>query len=313
MDDHDIEKHPDLMNPDWQRYAEKEAWTGLRRGRSRTRWRKRVTITAVALVVLAAAGFAIHRWGRPSSAANPGGPVLAVATTTAPSDLPDYGRVERSRPFDKTPAQNWAEGIAGLTVPPATKVGSFSAQQVGQAQDQVKQAVTVAQFDTTPDTPAKYAALFAADAKADIQADAKSYLTIPADGYPLLPVRPRMRGKLTVAPGKEGELVLHVAYVVAYAFDPGDHAITGPGDLEPFVRVDADYVLRSGPEWNSASRGLWVDHIESYITSAACDSTKTGRLKPAFAEPDFVGPSLTLDPGEFDPAKPIPTKSNCGE
>ncbi|QRP50928.1 hypothetical protein I6J71_22855 [Amycolatopsis sp. FDAARGOS 1241] len=325
MDEHGIENHPDLMDPDWQRHAEKEAWIGLRRSRRRARLRKRVTISAAVLVGLAAAGCAFYAWGRATSEQYPGTPAAVAGgstspavttTTTAPTDLPLDAHVDLSRPFDDTPAQNWAEGIAGLTIPPAKAVGSFSAQQVGHAEDEVKQAITVAQFDQ--DTleghkSAGYVGLFAPDAKADIQAHAQDYLTFLADGYHLLPVAPRMTGTMTARPGKSGELVLHVAYVVAYAFEPGTHVIYGPADLEPFVRVDADYTVRSGAHWDPSSRGLWLDQMNSYFTSIACTASKANRLAPAFSEPDFAGPSLTAEPGQFDPKKPIPTKGNCGD
>ncbi|MFI5613454.1 hypothetical protein [Amycolatopsis sp. NPDC051903] len=325
VDEHGIENHPDLMDPDWQRHAEKEAWIGLRRSRRRAHLRKRVTISAAVLVGLAAAGFAFYTWGRATSEQYSGAPAAAAAgstssvvttTATAPTDLPLAAHVDLTRPFDGTPAQNWAEGIAGLSIPPAKPAGSFSAQQVGQAEDEVKRAITLAQFDQ--DTleghkSAGYTALFAPDARADLQAHADSYVTFLADGYHLLPVQPRMTGTMTTRAGKTGELVVHVAYVVAYAFDPGTRVIYGPADLEPFVRVDADYVVRSGSHWDPKSRGLWLDRLNSYFTSIACTASKTDRLAPAFSEPDFGAPSLTEDPGQFDPSKPIPTKGNCGD
>jgi hypothetical protein len=324
VDEHGIENHPDLMDPDWQRHAEREAWIDLARSRRREGRRKHLRTSAVVLVVLAAVGVAFYLWGQSASAPSPGGsesnadghnPVsAAVPTTTAPTDLPNAAHVDLSRPFDNTPAQNWAEGIAGLTVAPPAKIGSFSAQQVGRAQDQVKQAISVAQFDPEVlqgHNPAGYAGLFAPDARADIQAHAQNYLLYLADGYHLLPVRPRMTGTMTVQPGKAGELLIHATYVVAYAFDPGTHPIYGPGDLEPFVRVDADYVVRSGSSWDPASRGLWADRISSYLTSVACGTTKDVQLKPAFSEQNYTATSLAPEPGRFDPAKPMPTEDNC--
>ncbi|MEU4672931.1 hypothetical protein AB0F91_34455 [Amycolatopsis sp. NPDC023774] len=318
MDEYDIENHPDLMDPDWRRHAEKEAWVDLRRSRGRVRWRKRLTTAAVAVVVVAGAGVAFYVWGTStaehSTDAVVGAPASATVATTeaAPTELPDEGHVDLTRPFVDTPAQNWAEGIAGLTVPAAAKVGTFSAKQVGQAEDQVKQAISVAQFD--PDTlvhhnPAKYVGLIAPAERPDVQASPEGHVIYLADGYHLLPVQPRMTGSMTVKPGKAGELLIHTSYVVAYAFDPGDHPVDGPADLEPFVRVDADYAVRSGSHWQASSRGLWVDHFSSYFASVAC--TDDERLTPAFSSRDYAATSVSPEPGRFDPSKPMPTQDNC--
>ncbi|WP_406629933.1 hypothetical protein [Amycolatopsis sp. WGS_07] len=313
VDEHDIESHPDLMDPDWQRHAEKEAWTGLRRQHRRARWRRRVVIGAAVVVVAAAAG--VYVWQRGTRPEEIAGPASAPATTApAPTDLPASAKVDLTRPFDNTPARNWAEGIAGLTVPAPAKVGSFSAKQVGDAQEQVKHAIAVAHFDRNTiegHRPDAYIGLFAPDARAELQANPTAYVVYLADGTRLLPVPPRMTGTMTVRPGEAGELVLHVTYVVAYAFDPGNRGVEGPADLEPFVRVEADYIVRGGNAWEPGSRGLWLGDFRGFYTSVSCDDQKAGRLGPAFHDPTFTGPSLTPQPGQFDPAKPVPEKGNC--
>ncbi|MGW7535080.1 hypothetical protein [Amycolatopsis sp. NPDC054798] len=318
MDEHNIERHPDLMDPEWERHAEKEAWTGLRRQRGRARRRKLVTIGAAAVVVVAAAGFYLWKQGtRPEEITGNSPAVPAPATTApAPTDLPYSGHVDLTRPFAGTPAQNWPEGIAGLAIPAPAKVGSFSAKQVEAAQEQVKHAVEVAQFDPgvlEGHHPDGYIGLFAPDARADLRTNPQDFVVYLEDGYRLLPVRPKMTGKMTVAPGEAGELNVHVSYVVAYAFDPGHHVIEGPGDLEPFVRVGADYIVRSGSAWEQGSRGLWMNKFEAFFTSVSCDALKNRQLGPEFADPNFTGPSLTAEPGQFDPDKPVPAKGNCRE
>ncbi|WP_134734037.1 hypothetical protein [Amycolatopsis nivea] len=319
MDEHDIESHPDLMDPDWQRHAEKEAWTGLRRGRRRARRRRLAAIWGAVVIVVAAAGFYLWKQGTRAeevAGSTPAAPALTTTTAPAPTDLPDSGHVDLTRPFLDTPAQNWPEGIAGLKIPAPAKVGTFSAKQVGEAQEQVKHAVEIAQFD--PDTqvgrhPSGYVGLFAPDARKDLEAHVQGYVTYFAEGYHLLPVPPRMTGRMTVRPGASGELTVHVSYVVAYAFDPGSRVVYGPADLEPFVRVDRDYVLRSGPRWAPGSRGLWTGDGGGFYTSIACRTGNPEDLAPAFSDPDYGGPSMSRAPGQFDPDKPLPTKGNCGE
>ncbi|PKV95738.1 hypothetical protein ATK30_6666 [Amycolatopsis echigonensis] len=318
MDEHNIENHPDLMDPDWRRHAEKEAWTGLRRQRRRARRRRWLTISAAVVIVVAAAGFYLWKQGtRPEEIAG-NTPSVPAATTTAPAptDLPDSAPVDLTRPFEKTPAQNWPEGIAGLTIPAPAKVGSFSAKQVGDAQEQVKHAVEVAQFDKDVlegHHPDGYIGLFAPDQRADLQAHVRHYAIYLAEGYHLLPVQPRMTGKMTVRPGETGELMVHVSYVVAYAFDPGSRVVEGPADLDPFVRVDTDYIVRSGSGWAPGDRGLWTGAGGSFFTSVACRTAESEDLAPAFSDPNYDAPSVSREPGEFDPDKPLPTKGNCKE
>ncbi|WP_043840177.1 MULTISPECIES: hypothetical protein [unclassified Amycolatopsis] len=318
MDEHDIESHPDLMDPDWQRHAEKEAWTGLRRGRRRARQRRLAAIWGAVVIVVAAAGFYLWKQGASPEDVAGSTPAAPVPTTTAPAptDLPDSGHVDLTWPFLNTPAQNWPEGIAGLKIPAPAKAGSFSAKQVGAAQEQVKHAVEVAQFDKNVlegHHPEAFLGLFAPDARAGLQADLQSYAVYLEEGYHLLPVQPRMTGKMTLRPGEAGELYLHVSYVVAYAFDPGSRPVEGPGDPEPFVRTDADYIVRSGSAWAPGSRGLWMGETGGYSTEVSCVAAKKLLLAPAFADPDFTGPSLKPDPGQFDPEKPAPVKGNCKE
>ncbi|KAA9158566.1 hypothetical protein FPZ12_022250 [Amycolatopsis acidicola] len=303
--------HPELLDPDWQRHAEKEAWVDYRKNRAKARRGRRLTIIAAVLVVLAGGGYAFVQWGRSTSEhydpASSGGDGGAGVTTTppAPTTLPDYARVDLSHPFDNTPAQAWKEGIAGLTIPPAAKTGSFSAQQVGSALDKVRHAIETATLDpevTQQHNIEKYAKLLAPGARADVRAKPGSYTVQIADGFRLLPVSPRVNGTLTVSAGRAGELLVHADYLVAYAFDPGSERVQGPGDIEPFLRYQQDYALDSG--------ALWLDGSHRYFLDVACGAGAEDKVAPAFSE-QLVVSSLPGEPGQFDPAQPMPTGENC--
>lgn len=318
--------HPDLRDPDWQRHAEKEAWIDLRRSRRRSRRGRRLAISAVVLVVVAGGAFGLYRWGKSTTEQYSGGPAnapgLRVTTTNtapAPTDLPTWGAVEMSRPFADTPAQNWAEGVAGLTTPPPGKVG---AQQTAAALDSVKQLITAAALDH--DTleahhADHYLALLAPDARADIRpvvngpdkVAASSHVTFLADGYHLLPAAPRMTGNLTMHPGKPGELVVHASYVIAYAFDPGSQPVSGPADIEPFQRVEADYVLRTGSTFAKSSTGLWPGASSFSQYAMGCAAAKAGFLAPAFSDRQYGVAAASVEPGAFDPDQPMPTQNDC--
>ncbi|HVW41223.1 MAG TPA: hypothetical protein VHC18_07730 [Amycolatopsis sp.] len=325
MDDDGIEDHPDLLDPDWQRHAEKEAWIDLRKARRRTKRGKRIVVPLTVLVVLAGAGYGVYRWGKTTSDQYTGDkPAVAAPTTTAPSDLPMWGHVDLTHPFNDTPAQAWAEGIAGLTTPPPGKVGAFGAQQTAAAIEQVKQAISAAALDpvTLVDhRPDRYLSLFAPDDRDQMRADLTSpdatraarWVDLVAGGYHLLPVAPRMNGNITLKPGAAGELVVHVTYVAAYAFDPGDTPVSGPADLVAFQREDDDYVLRTSPPFSKSSAGLWRDSSSGYDYSVACDAANKGYLAPLFSN-RYGGTDTTtaIEPGMFDPDQPPPTgPGNC--
>ncbi|WP_245783252.1 hypothetical protein [Amycolatopsis sacchari] len=310
VDEQDIENHPDLRDPDWQRHAVKEAWVDYRRDRRRAKLGKRLAITAVVAVVLAGAGVAFYYWGKThaetAADATSGG---GTSTTTAPSVIPEFARVDLSHPFDKTPAQNWREGIEGVTFPAAVKVGGFSEKQVATALDQVKQAIVLTSLDADVlqgHRPDKFLALLAPDIRDQVRTDADRYLTYLTIDPPLLPVPARMSGAVTMTPRGQQELVLHVDYVTAYAFDPGSRTITSPGDMEPFIRVQADFVAERGEKY------LYLENRGGYYSNIACEASKRNLIAPSFTEPDFAGPSLTQEPGQYDPTKPLPTEDNCG-
>lgn len=46
MDDEDrrMETHPDLLNPDWQKYAERDAWLGAKKDLKKRRKREQRTV-----------------------------------------------------------------------------------------------------------------------------------------------------------------------------------------------------------------------------------------------------------------------------
>ncbi|WAL64094.1 hypothetical protein ORV05_24325 [Amycolatopsis cynarae] len=328
MDEYDIESHPDLQDPEWQRRAMKTAREELRRRQRRTGRGRRLALTAVVLAVLAGGGFAFYRWGVATSdhysgkSSQPAPSRAGTTTAPAPSDLPYWGAVDLSHPFDHTPAQNWGQGLAGLAVPQATQVGTFSEKQVSDALTQVLHAIDLAFLD--PDVLSahhtdRYLAGLAPSARdwltpyltGSDRSHALSYVTLLADGYHLLPVLPRMNGTLTSRAGRRGELVVHASFVVAYAFDPGNRTVSGPGDMEPFVRVEGDYTVRSAGEFTKNDSGLWPDGNHLYLTAAACRASDEGFLAPAFSERSVAVTSATPEPGEFDPNQPMPTQDTC--
>ncbi|WP_158880699.1 hypothetical protein [Amycolatopsis anabasis] len=321
MDDRSIENHPDLLDPEWRKHAEKEAWTEARRYR-RPNYKRRVLWTFLGLVVLAAAGAGWYWLGpKPQNASD------AAAPPAAPTTLAQFAKVDLAKPFANTPAVQWADSADALETPAATPVGSFTAQQVGDAIAKVKQVINLGHLDRRTleghDT-ASYLALLSPDERDHLRQllakpdknEAGYYVTHIADGFRLLPAGPKINGKLTVRPGdQKGELVVHAAFVTAYAFHTDNpERLSGPGEIVAFHRLDLDYVLRDASEFAKRSVGLALGAGSGSTFSMACGPAKTGYLAPLYSESTRpAGPEPTTDEAaQYDINKPMPTEDTCG-
>lgn len=330
MDENSIENHPDLMDPDWQRHAEKEAWTELRATRRRAKRGKRLAWTAVLLAGALAAGVGIYRSGKAANGDH-GVPLPANAlagsraSSTAPSVLPEFAKVDLTHPFDDTPAQSWADSADALTTPAAAQIGTFSAAGVQAAYDQVKKVIKVAKLDRKMleghDTSTYLALLSPSeqDRVRPIVTDRSTnkfanYVTLLADGFHLLAAGPKINGRLSAQPGKyRGELVVHAEYVVGYAFDPGSYRpITSPTTIDAFQRVTEDYLIQTSPPYEKREAGLMLSSAEMATYSMACGPAKAGYLAPFYSEQSVGrGENGSDEPKMFDLNAPMPTTDSC--
>ncbi|MEW2500940.1 hypothetical protein AB0878_10700 [Amycolatopsis sp. NPDC047767] len=319
MEEEDLlDSHPDLVDPEWRRRAEAGARAGARKDRRRARTRRAplrrprgrwwgATLVLLVLGVTVAAIVLVGSQPKAESAA----PNPTAVPVVAPVDL--------ARPYDRTPAQNWSKGFDGI----ATAAAEPGA--VTEAYAQVKRAIFAARLEpavVTGHDPRAFLAQLAPDARPWIASNVAEhgkgllpYVTEIADGYRLLDAGPRIFGTLTAHPGaKPGELAVDAKYVVAYAFDdPHPADLTGPAEIVSFVRVDENYVLRSGTGFSKTSQGLWIDGEHSGFSSVGCAAAKTGFLAPGYANPP-VGPAPTGGrdaPGYYDPKYPVPTLDGC--
>jgi hypothetical protein len=334
MDDRSIETHPDLMDPDWQKHAEREAWTEVRRTRRRSKrggigkpalW---VTLGLVVLVGAAVVVNLVRARGANGGFAAGTAPATAAKTTptTAPSVLPQVAAVDLTQPFANTPAALWKDGTAGFSIPASAAVGSFSAKQVADAYSQVTQAVARAHLERKTleghDTTAFLTSLAPNEAnrvkvildKPD-KVDAGGFVTLVADGFHLLPTGPRLNGRLSAQPGAEkSELNIHAEYVIAYGFDtahPDD--LTSPADIVAFFREDETYTLRTGSRWYQADQGLsFGDSVGGETFSMACGAAKAGYLAPSYSERVMSrGPDGHDETAVYDLDKPVDLTDSC--
>jgi hypothetical protein len=239
-----------------------------------------------------------------------------VADGTQP--IRSVAQLDLAQPFASTPAADWANGAAGITAPEAEAVGGFSAGQVAEATDRVRDALIASRIDTrmlAQHDPAGYLGLLAPDARRQLEPlfadgrepEVQSLVSMVAAGTELLPVAPKVSGSMSVQAGDPGELVVHTNYVYAYAFRP-----QGPTRLIVVVRADVDYVLRDGDRWTPSSRGLWFGDASGFGYSIGCDAYRKGFLAPVVAEPSVTTPSDDHEPNMFfDPTAPLPAAGGC--
>ncbi|MEV6640415.1 hypothetical protein [Amycolatopsis sp. NPDC051371] len=324
-DDNLLDSHPDLMDPEWRKHAQTDAWLGAKKDRKqfrkqqRSRPRKpgrRWWVFGVLVAILAVITTAIVLVGRRPPARE------AVPETPNPTQVAQFAHVDLARPYANTPAQDWPKGLDGITAAPA---GTAEAD----AYAKVKQAISAARLDPavlTGHDPKAFLALVAPDLRDQLTpvfarkpakgvASFDSYVTEIADGYHLLDAGPRTFGTLASHPGaKAGELVVDAKYVIAYAFDNvHPEGLTSPAEIVSFLRVDETYVLRSGKNFAKSSYGLWLEGGQSAFSAVGCAAAKDGYLAPGYANPQS-GPNTGDDqdaPGYYDPQYPVPNLDGC--
>src|SRR5690606_27273644 len=181
----------------------------------------------------------------------------------APSGTPTPGGAETASPFAGTPAEHFAEGEAGIVLPAAEPVGDFTAEEVAEALEQVRQALIAARLDETmlvDHNPEKFLSLLAPDHQVGRRlefdtGEFASYATQIAPGVELAPVPPRVHGTITydaeVVQGGDQVIRVETQFVWVYGLSRKHE--------QPVlvVRDILDWRVR-GEVWLESSRGLWL-------------------------------------------------------
>ncbi|MEU6545552.1 hypothetical protein [Streptomyces sp. NPDC046859] len=253
----------------------------------------------------------------PDTAAASPLPAETAAPTAAPGAAdPDTPTV--ARPFAGSPAERWADGEAGITLPAATPVGTLTKAQVAQALRQTRRLLVDANLD-----PATLRGERPETAFDVIEPRQKELLDLLTTGLrkpdkkhdPLWmfsrfdPSEMRLagdvvktRGRMTFKEGEDASVAVHADYTFVY----------------PLVREGSDEVARtivrrvldvrlSDPTRYQVTPGkIVVKHFDQEIGNSACD-LYDGYLHPRFdsAEPTGAPPTgPTTDP--YDRSKGIP-------
>ena len=275
-----------------------------------------VLLTAILVAALYFAGTYEYDGSVPQ---NRGGTEPSASQASAPG-----GPVDVAHPFTRTPAADWADGAAGIVAPPAVAVGGFTAEQVAAATERTRQALVASRIEPAmvvahrpdaylsqlaPDAAEQLTPLFAPGQETQVQA----LVSLVSDRHTLLPVPPKVSGRMWVEPGDVDELVVHTSYVFSYAFAVSDvSSLADVMDMVVVVRADVDYVQRFGPRWSEGSQGLWYDHADGYGYSIGCAEYRLGFLAPALNE--RVATEQTTRPDRstyFDPNAPVAAQNGC--
>ena len=207
----------------------------------------------------------------------------------APSGTPTPGGAATASPFAGTPAEHFAEGEAGIVLPAAEPVGDFTAEEVAEALEQVRQALIAARLDETmlvDHNPEKFLSLLAPDHQVGRRlefdnGEFASYATQIAPGVELAPVPPRVHGTITYdAATVERDLQaieVTTSFVWIYALESPDHDSSG------FAVVADQHVwrMRTGDGWLQSSRGLWLSQESGHVLGAPCDALIDGFISPS--------------------------------
>lgn len=236
-------------------------------------------------------------------------------------------QVDLTDPYAGTPAANWANGEAAIVPPAAEAVGTYTATEVADAYERVRQLLVTSRLD-----PAvlqaydhnRYLALLSPEARPATTTrlstpGPESYLLVSriAPGHQLLPVQVKVTGGMWAEETRDGTLAIHTNYAFAYAFAPADLTqIKGPLDIVAVERFKSDYLYHDD-RWPQPSQGIHPGKTEAASYSIACEAHKRGELAPTYSEPHSpTEPSSATEPATneaaaFDPAQPLPKTATC--
>ncbi|HVK21873.1 MAG TPA: hypothetical protein VM677_10980 [Actinokineospora sp.] len=252
---------------------------------------RRVPIGAVVLVVAMIGLFIVTNWGVWFGGQAPA-KVIAI---------------DAAEPFAGTPAADWADGEAGVVIPPVEAIGGHTAAEVADAYQRARAVVLAAMLDPTvimgvDSEP--YLRLFAPGDRADLRAAlsdperVNGFLVRFEPGTTLLPRPPKVRGRMWAESAGAGKLLVRTRFVVAYPL----HTDSGPRVEVARLDTDLTIVGKGGP---AADRGVWLSRAEGSRSSTECDGAHS---RGALAGTG----SGVLPDALFDPDRPIEAASPCG-
>ncbi|MFG3129107.1 hypothetical protein ACGFZU_15580 [Streptomyces tendae] len=293
------------------------AWQDMNGTRSRRRRIGAVAGVALAVVLAAVAV-------RPSLVTEylPGGEQEAgtavssaplPAETARPSAAP--GRADQSggptveQPFRGSPALRWADGADAIELPEAKAVAGMSKADAELALRRTKEFLVAANLD--PDViaggqPDEALDLLDPEAQKDLLPDQRRGLREPSSEHDPVglfsrfdPAEVRLagdvvkvRGRMTLAGGKPGEITVHADYTFVYPLvkaGGGDHV------ERTIVRREITTLLLDPDRWYATPGKLAIHEYKVNMFNTAC-AVYDGYLHPVFPEDRKQAAGPSVDP-----------------
>ncbi|ATZ25043.1 hypothetical protein ACFZBM_08815 [Streptomyces lavendulae] len=256
-------------------------------------------------------------------------PAESVRPTAAPEAVyPD--RPTLKDPFRGSPALQWAEGAAGIEVPPATAVGGMTEDQVADALAKVKQFLVAANLNPATlrgERPEEALKLLDPQDE-ELRKELDESLRQPTrehdpldlftryDPAELKPVGDvvKVRGRMWVEPGeKAGQAEVKADFSFVHPFvkvkgNPEDVART-------IVRREITFSVADPARWKGVPGALRLVSFRPDLANSACDRYD-GYLHPSFfSDPADSGPAPSGSPVDpYDRSKTIEARGQeeCG-
>jgi len=222
-------------------------------------------------------------------------------------------------PYDRTPAQLYPQGEAGILTPSVTPVAGFTTAQITAALDSVRKAMIAGRLDTkmTVDhnvTP--FVSLFASEDRKEVEGyfkgeDFFTFATQLAPGQSLTADGIRVKGTTTIGPDKttQGVRLLKVKtnYVWVYPFAG---ALKEPGDHLVIIHDEVEWVFPSPEDVNKSAQGMYLNAFQGYASNMDCALLDTNLI--ALGKPRAVpGGSKEDDNAAFDPSHTLNITDTC--
>ncbi len=311
-----------------ERSGQPEGWRTYSpaRPRRRTGWYVTGLVAAVSLLIVGLFPQQVVGWVGGDDGEQESAPLAAESEgpREAPGAEPDL-RPTLAEPFRGSPAARWADGAAGITVPPAKATGWMDAAEVERALRQSRDFLVAAGLDSRVlrgERPTKAIALLNPHQK-DVQAYLRTSLssTAPAPkANPLLlfsrfrPEQARLvgdvvktRGRLTYREGKRGAVEVTADVTFVYPVTPAGDGGRNAEVVRTIVRRE---VVMS---WDDPAKVITEPGTMSLVsyaldmTNGGC-STPTGYFVPPFGTADEQ-PAEAHQVDPYDRSKPIDTSN----
>jgi hypothetical protein len=281
--------------------------------RAKSRPRKKLLVTVVVILLLVPAGLLALRSLYDALDGGSPDPETVAERTRASAPSPT---LDANDPFGGTPAENYAIGPDGITMPTVTPLGTWTAAQVQDVLDRTEEALVTGRLDQMvllERDPSKYLALLSPSVRTATGKEiakgtaALGYVTRLAPGYTLV-AQVRTKGAVTVGLGTDKQLVVKADVVWVYPLhgQVDNDLAKGAGAKLVVLHTVETYQWFPTKGYSKQDQGLRPGAGDQGLYNMDCELSQQGLLalpRTAPGEtPPSAGDSRAFDPGT-DPAK----------